>query len=208
MVELLSIQANQWLSGRELAGVLAGYALGCFTSGYYVVRWRTKQDIRTMGSGNIGAKNVGRVLGTPGFVITFLLDFAKGLLALVGATTAGFRPWAVVGVMLAVIAGHNWPLQLGFQGGKGISTSLGALLLYNYAVVIGLIGVFLVAFSLCRRFTVSGLIAYALAPLVAWALQLDFVGVTGITLVAVMVLAAHRQNLLEEVVRLRPLVKQ
>ena len=54
------------------------YPRVCFTTGYYLVRWRLGQDVREIGSGNVGAKNVGRMLGTYGFVITLLGDFAKG----------------------------------------------------------------------------------------------------------------------------------
>src|SRR5262245_64567791 len=67
--------------GREMLVMLAGYALGCFTSGYYLVRWRTGEDIRLLGSGSVGATNVSRVLGWPGFCLTVSSDFAKGMLA-------------------------------------------------------------------------------------------------------------------------------
>src|SRR6266700_3220802 len=66
---------------KETLVILAGYSLGCFTSGYYLVRWRTGDDIRLLGSGSVGATNVSRVLGKPGFVLTVLCDFFKGLLA-------------------------------------------------------------------------------------------------------------------------------
>src|ERR1035441_2499722 len=64
---------------------LAAYALGCFTTGYYLVRWRTGQDVREVGSGSVGARNVGRLLGRQGFLATMLCDFGKGMLAVWGA---------------------------------------------------------------------------------------------------------------------------
>ncbi len=104
---------------------LGGYILGCLTTGYYLVRFRLGLDIRTMESGSVGARNVGRVLGMPGFVITLLGDFAKGLLA-AGMTRYFTHDDRLTGLaMLAVVMGHIWPLQLGLRGGKGVATSLG-----------------------------------------------------------------------------------
>jgi glycerol-3-phosphate acyltransferase PlsY len=68
------------MTAKEMAVILACYGLGCFTAGYYWVRWRTGLDIRRQGSGNVGARNVGRFLGSAGFAITFVLDLAKGAL--------------------------------------------------------------------------------------------------------------------------------
>ena len=73
------------LSGKEFSWVLTSYCLGCFTAGYYWVRSRTGLDIRQQGSGSVGARNAGRVLGPGAFLVTFLLDFGKGALAVAGA---------------------------------------------------------------------------------------------------------------------------
>src|SRR5579859_7966679 len=112
----------------RVAGILAAsYLLGCFTSGYYFVRWRLGQDIRDSGSGNVGARNVGRLLGAPGFLATTAADVAKGMLAVWLALefTHDFRLAGLA--MLTVVLGHIWPVQLGFRGGKGVATSIGAL---------------------------------------------------------------------------------
>ncbi len=100
---------NYTLTGRELVWMVASYLVGCFTAGYYWTRWRAGQDIRQFGSGNVGARNVGRVLGAGGFTVTFLLDLAKGALAVAAALWLGLRPEAVVASMVAVVVGHNWP---------------------------------------------------------------------------------------------------
>ena len=75
--------------------IAACYCLGCFTSGYYWVRWRTGEDVRQLGSGSVGARNVGRVLGGSGFIVVLLLDFTKGALAVWLATKLGVVPEAV-----------------------------------------------------------------------------------------------------------------
>src|SRR5437667_3775423 len=70
-----------WFTGKEWLLLAACYSLGCCTVGYYWVRWRTGLDLRFQGSGNLGAKNVGRLLGPSGFLVTLLIDGAKGALA-------------------------------------------------------------------------------------------------------------------------------
>lgn len=184
-----------WFGLPQLLGVVAAYALGCVNTGYYLVRWKTGQDLRLVGSGNAGAKNVGRVLGSWGFAAGFLGDIVKGALAVWGAQQAGFATPAQSLVMLAVIAGHNWPAQLGFRGGKGMSTSFGALLFFDPLVAGVLFVLCVMLLVVTRRFTRSALGAYALSPLVvvlrggglgAFATLLAFAG---------MVLFAHRDNL-------------
>src|SRR5213082_212511 len=119
---------------KETLVMLLGYALGCFTSGYYLVRWRTGDDIRWLGSGSVGATNVGRVLGRPGFFLTVLCDFFKGLFAVWLARYFQLNPTGTVLAMVAVAIGHIWPAQLWFHGGKGVATSLGALLMFDYSI--------------------------------------------------------------------------
>src|SRR5690606_39442581 len=94
--------------------------LGCLTG-----RLRGKVDILTLGSGNIGATNVLRTLGTLPAALVLLLDAAKGWAAVAGAIGLGLSDLAVAGAALAAVAGHNWPVFLGFRGGRGIATALG-----------------------------------------------------------------------------------
>src|SRR6267378_2935528 len=74
----------QWnfLTGHDVLLVLACYAIGCCTAGYYWVRWRTGLDLRFQGSGNVGARNVGRIAGPSGFAVTLLIDGFKGAMAM------------------------------------------------------------------------------------------------------------------------------
>src|SRR5262249_21199289 len=88
--------------GRELLVILADYVLGCFTSGYYLVRGRTGEDIRLLGSGSVGATNVSRVLGLPGFCLTVSCDLAKGMLAVWLADFFRINPTATMLTMLTV----------------------------------------------------------------------------------------------------------
>jgi glycerol-3-phosphate acyltransferase PlsY len=115
------------------AGQIAGYLVGGIPFGYLLTRWKTGQDVRGMGSGNIGATNVGRVLGFQYFLVVFALDFLKGAGPVLAAaalransesTAFDFLP-EVVG--FAAILGHVFPVYLGMKGGKGVATTIGVL---------------------------------------------------------------------------------
>ena len=112
-------------------GLLLGlaYLIGSIPFGYLIARVVGGVDIRTVGSGNIGATNVGRVLGFRFFVVVFLLDFGKGFLPTRFLPEMARSTWPdlPVGVAVATILGHNFPIFLGFRGGKGVATSLGAV---------------------------------------------------------------------------------
>src|SRR5215212_2060468 len=117
------LQSANWTQASWL--MLGAYLLGCFTTGYYLLKMRSGQDIRALGSGSVGARNVGRVLGSTGFIVTLLGDFAKGAFAVWAATHFTKDDRLIALSMLAVVVGHVWPAQLRFRGGKGVATSLG-----------------------------------------------------------------------------------
>lgn len=122
------------MSPNALAATLTlvAYLVGAIPFAYLLVKAKKGVDIRTVGSGNVGATNAGRLLGMRYFVLIFLLDAGKGLLPtilfplLVRRLTGAEVPDLNVMVALAAIAGHNFPIYLGFRGGKGVATSLGA----------------------------------------------------------------------------------
>ena len=200
----MSLPPFNLATGKDLSMLLLCYLLGCFTAGYYWVRWRTGQDIRHEGSGNVGARNVGRLLGPGAFVLTLLLDLGKGALAVGMAIYFGLSPEMVVAAMLAVVVGHNWPMQLRFHGGKGIATSLGALLAYDSFLLVILVALVLPLLALSRNFTMSGLLAFALCPLVAFLFGQETMEVVAASLLAILVLVSHRKNIREEFGRVFP----
>lgn len=181
---------------------LGCYCLGCVSTGYYLVRLRLGRDIRERHSGNTGARNVGRVLGAGGFLVTLLGDIAKGICAvgLVWHFTWETRLAAVA--MVAVVAGHIWPWQLRFRGGKGMATSLGALVAYDFHLTMIFAALFAGWLCLLRRTVLSGLVAFALIPPVAMFMGREAWEVVAVSVLAGMVLAAHRSNLVKEVTRL------
>jgi glycerol-3-phosphate acyltransferase PlsY len=187
---------------KEMLVMLAGYWSGCFTSGYYLVRWWTGDDIRLLGSGSVGATNVGRVLGRPGFFLTVLCDFSKGLFAVWLADYFRLNPTATMMTMLAVAVGHIWPAQLWFRGGKGVATSLGALMWFDYFIVLIFTGLFLALYGVVRNFVLAGLLAFALTPLALLLLDFPLTSVFGLSALALLILIAHRRNIPDEIGRL------
>jgi acyl phosphate:glycerol-3-phosphate acyltransferase len=190
------------LYGRDVWAILAAYLLGCLTAGYYLVWFRTDDDVRLTGSGSAGATNVGRVLGRPGFVVTFLWDFTKGALAVGLASYGQASPVAVTLTLPAVVAGHIWPVQLGFRGGKGIAPCLGALLLYDPRALGMFLGLAAGGLVLMRHLGLAGATAFAVTPLVLLASdRFALAVVLGFSAMAVMILVAHRPNIRDELRR-------
>lgn len=183
--------------------VLVSYSLGCFSTAYYLVRWRTGEDIRVLGSGNAGARNVGRFLGKGGFALTFFGDALKGSLAVGLAEWLTLPSVAVVAALLAVVAGHLWPIQLGGKGGKGASTAFGGVLVIDLWLGLAILGVALVFLLITRSFTRGGMIAMALTPLLAWWRDLDGVLVVGTLILALLLLFAHRGNWMDRYAKSR-----
>jgi glycerol-3-phosphate acyltransferase PlsY len=177
---------------------LAAYLLGCFTTGYYLVRLRLGQDLRGLGSGSVGARNVGRQLGWQGFLLTILGDCGKGALAVWAARHFTTDARLVLVAMVAVVVGHVWPVQLLFRGGKGMATSLGALIIYDYKLALVFALLFAAAFAALRKAVLPGLFALACLPLMSWYLAHSPAEIVGTSVLAGVVLLAHRRNLVAE----------
>jgi glycerol-3-phosphate acyltransferase PlsY len=187
------------LYGRELTLLLIAYTCGCFATGYYWVRWTTGRDLRQIGSGNCGAKNAGRILGLKGYVVTAIGDVLKGWAAVSLAAFFGLDGWWLAAAAIAVVIGHNWPIQLGFRGGKGVATTYGAILAIAPMVGFSLWLVFLPLRALIfRSTTLAGLFTFAIAPLIAWGLDHQFWRIVLLIILSSMLWLTHWRNLLEE----------
>ena len=193
------IDSSPILNAKELLVVSAGYLLGCITSAYYWVRWRTGEDIRRQGSGNVGARNAGRLLGRKAFAIVFLVDLAKGAAAVWLARRFQLGENVVLVVMLAVVTGHIWPVQLRFQGGKGLSTLAGVMLAFDWPLVLAVGGLAGAIGLFSRHAALSLLTAIAAAPALAFLLGRGGAEIAGVAALAGLVLWAHRRNLREEI---------
>jgi glycerol-3-phosphate acyltransferase PlsY len=153
---------------RLLAVLVACYFLGCIVAAYYVTKIRHGADIRASGSGNAGARNTARVYGPVDAILTFLVDAAKGSVAvLIGTQVTGLE-WAGAAALTAAIVGHIWPAQLGFHGGKGAATGLGGVVVIDPLASLTLLVSGAVLFAFTRNFSASGLTVIALSsPMLA-----------------------------------------
>jgi glycerol-3-phosphate acyltransferase PlsY len=150
--------------------LLAGYLLGSIPSGYLAGRWLKGVDIRSLGSGSTGATNVLRQFGkAPALVVFLVLKgtaavlLAKALLQPLGITAES--DWWVVAAGLAALAGHIWPVWLGWRGGKAVATGLGMLLGLTWPVGLACFGVFMAVISISRIVSLSSVIAALSLPL-------------------------------------------
>lgn len=111
------------------------YLIGSFSSAYIVGKSFKKIDIRNHGSGNAGATNALRIMGKKLGVLTFLMDFAKGVIAvLIGLGLVGYNG-GIIAAFFTVV-GHNWPIFFKFKGGKGIATTIGAMAIIQFPITL------------------------------------------------------------------------
>jgi glycerol-3-phosphate acyltransferase PlsY len=175
--------------------VLGGYLCGSLPFGYWLVRWLRGVDIRTVGSGNIGATNVWRTFGARLGIAVVLLDTLKGFVpALVGTLVAG-PLWGVLAGGAAML-GHSRPVFLRFaRGGKMVATCGGAFL--GVAPIVGGIGaaVWILVFAACRYASVASITAALSLPLIALGLDEPWPVIAFAALAAVAVLFLHRANI-------------
>ncbi len=108
--------------------VAVSYLLGSIPTAYIAGHWLHGRDIRQMGDANVGAANAYHELGAWAGITVGILDAAKGALAIVIAFAAHLSLYFVLMAGLAAVLGHNFPIFLGFRGGRGVSTSIGVLL--------------------------------------------------------------------------------
>ena len=181
--------------GKDFIFIVLSYLIGGICSGYYLVRARAGIDIREQGSGGVGARNVGRMLGKPGFIITLLGDSLKGLLAVALARKFEVSAPALSLVMVAVIAGHIWPPALQFRGGRGIATAIGAYLAYDPMIALVLLCTTAVLMVFRRGFILSGLAAFLLLPLITHVLAFQGHVVAALAGSAAIILFAHRERI-------------
>jgi acyl phosphate:glycerol-3-phosphate acyltransferase len=197
--------------------LLAGYLFGSIPAGYLAGRWLQGIDIRQEGSGSTGATNVLRVLGKGPALAVFLVDVLKGTAAVLlakavleplgvpldagGTATSWVMDSWVVAAGLAALAGHIWPVWLGWRGGKAVATALGMLLGLTWPVGLACFGVFLAALSLSRIVSLSSVIAALALPLLmlgwfhdqALGLRWPYLALTVLT--SGLVIWRHRSNL-------------
>jgi glycerol-3-phosphate acyltransferase PlsY len=179
--------------------ILASYLLGSIPFGLVLVRLVKGVDLRTIGSGNIGATNAMRAAGKPVGLAVFVLDFAKGWVAISGfaAAWAGEDPlgWGAVAAGAASVLGHCFPVWLRFKGGKGVATGCGALVAVDPWIWVVGGAVWLAALGLARMVSLASIAMGVAFPVAAWWLTERIEPAVGAALLALLILVRHRSNM-------------
>ena len=155
--------------------VLLGYLLGSIPTAYIAGHLLRGWDIRQMGDGNAGAANAFHQLGAKAGLIVFLVDVGKGALAILVAQMASLSLAAVLFAGAAAVIGHNWPIFLGFRGGRGESTTIGVLMAVIPQPMLILAGPTLATLYIWRNVIKASCVLFIPLPLVCW-----WLGVPGI----------------------------
>lgn len=178
---------------------LVAYLLGSIPFGLLIARAVAGIDIRTVGSGNVGATNVGRTLGRGWFFAVFLLDAAKGalpVLFLPELVTTSFGPGVLeVVCALGAVLGHVFSVFLRFKGGKGVATTAGAILAISPPAAGSALLVFLAVFAAFRYVSLASVLAAAAFPFLAWWLDDRKPVLVFAAAVALLVAVRHQSNL-------------
>jgi glycerol-3-phosphate acyltransferase PlsY len=185
--------------------MVVAYLLGSIPTGYLLVRLFRHEDIRSVGSGNIGATNVLRSGGKALGAATFLLDMLKGCAAVwIGAAASPYlssvgspRSIEALTALFAVI-GHMFPIWLGFRGGKGVATGFGVFLVAAPMAALAAIAVFGIILLSTRYVSLASIVGAASFPVFAWFLvrgdKPPFYVAVQIG-VALLIIAKHHQNI-------------
>jgi len=154
---------------KSLLAVLAGYLLGSFPSAYIAGRLVKGRDIRRIGGGNVGTLNTLREAGFIPGLLVFMADAAKGVLAILVAKWLGVNEAVILIAGLASVAGHSWPVFLGFKGGKGGATGYGIFLALAPLAAAITFGVMLIIMVLTSNARLSLTGGFIVQPFLIWA---------------------------------------
>ena len=179
--------------------VMFAYIIGSIPTGYLIVKAKTGQDIRTIGSGSTGATNVKRVLGKKWFFTVMVLDAIKGALPVIFAkffvnagTSIGIAP---VAAAVAVIIGHSKPCFLQFKGGKSVASGIGTIFALNFTAGFIIAAVWGVVTYFSRYVSVGSITALILSPFIMYFCRTPIAYVGYCLLGAIYIVYLHRENI-------------
>ncbi len=185
--------------------VLLGYLLGSIPFGYLIVRLRSGADIRETGSGGTGATNVTRRAGRGAGILTLLLDALKGTAAVLLArwlTGEDGTSWAVAFAGVLAVAGHCFPVWLGFRAGKGVATGLGVFIAIVPTAVLASIALFIGVVAVTRYVSLGSMLAALFVPL--WTLARHIIAgplpdfaptIAALIAVSALIIGKHHENI-------------
>jgi len=179
--------------------VIVAYLIGSIPTGYIIVKTKTGQDIRTIGSGSTGATNVKRVLGKKWFFIVLLLDAFKGALPVILAdlfvkTGAGLGIAPVIAA-ISVIIGHSRSIFLGFKGGKSVASGVGTILALNWVAGLIIAVIWGTITYTTKYVSVGSIIALFVSPFLMYFMGAPIAYVCYCAIGAVYIIYLHRENI-------------
>jgi glycerol-3-phosphate acyltransferase PlsY len=151
-----------------VAIVGVSYLIGSFPTAYLLVKWKTQQDVRKMGTGNVGALNSYEVTGSRvvGFAV-LIVDLIKGVFSVLLARFLSDGAFTFLGLSaLSVVVGHNYNVWLGFKGGRGLAAAAGAVLVVNWVFVVVWGALWFVAYLPTRNVHKGNVLAIVVTPFV------------------------------------------
>jgi acyl phosphate:glycerol-3-phosphate acyltransferase len=180
-----------------ILSVVLAYLIGGIPFGLIIVKLMTGEDVRTSGSGNIGATNVLRTTGRRAGVLTLLLDAAKAVFSvwLADRLTGGSVLWMSMAA-LAVLLGHAFSIWLKFQGGKAVASFVGAFAYLTPLPLLAVLILFIALLVWTRYLSLGSIVAAGLFPLACWMiLHPDWPVLFAATVAAVLIIWRHRDNI-------------
>ncbi len=175
--------------------LIAAYLLGSLPFGYILTKMSRKTDIRKYGSGNIGATNVLRVFGWRAALPVFILDLAKGLIAvLLAKAVSDIMAIYLLAGFLAMF-GHSFPIYLRFKGGKAVATSIGVLSALSGWVTLIVIVCFLLILYFTRYVSLGSITSMLVLPLLFWLLGFGLPYILFGIAAALLVIVRHHENI-------------
>lgn len=178
---------------------ILGYIIGSIPTGYLIVKAKTGQDIRQVGSGSTGATNVKRVLGKKWFFTVMILDAIKGAIPVILAYffLSAYAKYGLTPVIAAifVLLGHSKSIFLNFTGGKSVASGVGTILALNPLVGICVALIWAVITWISKYVSLGSIIALALSPFLMWAFKQPLGYIAYCAIGAVYIIWLHRENI-------------
>ena len=176
---------------------LIAYLIGSIPTGYIIVKLKTNQDIRTIGSGSTGATNVKRVLGKKWFFIVMLLDAFKGALPVILAKLLTLDTYGIYAVISAifVIIGHSKPIFLQFKGGKSVASGVGTILALNPLAGLSIAVIWGIITYVSKYVSLGSIIALILSPFLMYIFKNPIGYIVYCAIAAIYIVWLHRENI-------------
>ncbi len=180
-----------------LITAIVAYLIGSIPTGYLIVKAKTNQDIRTIGSGSTGATNVKRVLGKKWFFIVMILDAIKGALPVVLAKYLTDDIYGIYAVIAAifVIIGHSKPIFLQFKGGKSVASGVGTILALNPLVGLCIAVIWSVITYISKYVSLGSIIALIISPFLMYFFKNPIGYIVYCAIAAIYIVYLHRENI-------------